>query len=98
VSPRLTVSRVDTLALWTANLMAITVLPACLGRSGPSVINFVVYALVAGFLLAVIEDKRHLTRIFSRSDVRAYVEVRIALVALGSLGPYLGAGLLAKAA
>ena len=81
--------RLESLGIWAANLLAVTVLPASLGRSGPRMLDFAIYSVVAGLLLTCLEDKRYLLGLVERSEVRAYVKVRIAVVGLAALGPYL---------
>jgi hypothetical protein len=87
--------RVETSAIWIANLLAVTVLPLALGRSQTGVSGFALYAAATGLVLTMMEDTRILQALVTRSDVRAYLQVRVVLAAALAIGPYLTGRLLA---
>lgn len=73
---------------WAANIVIVAVLPARLGLLGAPLWFFLVYAAVAGCVLALSESLSHARDLFFRSDVRAYLLARVVIVAVGGLIPF----------
>ena len=81
-------ARPDILLPLAVNFVAMVILPARLGLSGVSVATFLVYAALSGALLTLAGDFRYLRTIFSRSDVRSYLLVRIVIVVIAGAVPF----------
>jgi hypothetical protein len=80
--------RAERWGLWTANLVAVTVVPFTLGGTWRAPVGFAVYVGVAALALMLAEDGALWRQLRTRPDVRAYLRVRLALVALGALPPF----------
>lgn len=87
--------RPDLVLPLAVNFVAMVVLPARLGLSGVSVATFIAYAALSGALLTLAGDLRFLRSMFSRRDVRSYLLVRIAIVAVVGAIPFIVARSLA---
>ncbi|GGE85440.1 hypothetical protein [Sphingomonas prati] len=81
--------KVDYLLVWAANAAIVAVLPAKLGWSGAPLLIFLTYAVTAGIVLTLAEDLRYATLAFTRTDIRSYLKVRVGLVAVFGIVPFL---------
>jgi hypothetical protein len=81
--------RIETFGIWTANLSAVTLAPALLGRTGAGLADFTIYAATAASVLVTMEDGRALQGVINRPDIRNYFQVRVVLVAVLAIGPFL---------
>lgn len=73
----------------TANVFIVAVLPARMGSSGEPLWIFLAYAVTAGTVLALAEDVGWAREIFVRPDIRNYLKVRIAIVVVCGIAPFL---------
>ena len=87
--------RPDLLLPLAVNFIVMVILPAKLGLAGASLPTFLAYAALSGALLTLAGDLRYLRAIFSRSDVRGYLLVRIVLAAIAGAIPFVVARSLA---
>ena len=78
----------DVAMSWVGNLVIVAVLPMRLGLLGTPLWFFMAYAVVAGCVLALTESLDFARELVFRPDVRAYVLVRIMIVALVGLMPF----------
>lgn len=74
---------------WVGNLIVIGALPFRLGQMGAPLWYLPIYAVVAGLMLTVAEDGQFAREVFFRIDVRSYMRVRIALIAVLGVTPFL---------
>ena len=74
---------------FATNLFVVTVPPAYLGLSQQPLLSFLVYALGVGVALTLSEQPSFARDFLARSDVRSYLQVRVALVLLCGAVPYL---------
>lgn len=74
---------------WVGNLVIVAVLPMRLGLLGTPLWFFMAYAVVAGCVLALTGSLDFAREMVFRSDVRAYVLVRIMIVGLVGLIPFM---------
>lgn len=75
---------------WICNIIAVTLLPACLGSTGQPLGMFLAYAVLAGAALTLGENRHYFWTVSMRPDLRSYVRVRVGLVAVLGLLPFLG--------
>lgn len=80
---------------WAVNVFTVVVLPARLGLLGAPPSVFIAYAMIAGIVLTLAEDPRYARLIFSRADIRRYLAVRIAIVVVVGITPFLTGRVLA---
>jgi hypothetical protein len=78
----------DAVMRWAGNLVIVAVLPMRLGLLSTPLWFFVAYAVVAGCVLALTDSLGDTHEIVFWPDVRAYVLVRIMIVALVGLIPF----------
>jgi hypothetical protein len=89
--------RPDILLPLAVNFVVMVILPVRLGLSGVSIAVFLAYAALSGALLTLAEDLRYLRTIFLHRDVRDYLLVRIVIVAIVAVVPFVIARNLAAA-
>ncbi|MBB5712953.1 hypothetical protein FHT02_004215 [Sphingomonas xinjiangensis] len=70
------------------NLIVIGALPFRLGHLGAPLWYLPIYAAVAGLMLTVAEDFSFARELFLRADVRSYMRVRIAIIAVLGAMPF----------
>jgi len=78
----------DAAMSWVGNFVIVAVLPMRLGLLGTPLSFFMAYAVHAGCVLAPTESFGFAREMLFRPDVRAYVLVRIMIVALVGLIPF----------
>jgi hypothetical protein len=88
-------TRPDLLLPFVVNFAVMVILPARLGLLGVSTATFLIYAALSGALLTLAGDFQYLRTIFWRRDVRGYLLVRIAIVAIVGAVPFIVARSLA---
>lgn len=81
--------RPDLLLPLVVNFAAMVILPARLGLSGVSIPTFLAYAALSGALLTLAGNFQYLRTMFLRRDVRSYLLVRIAIVAIVGAIPFI---------
>lgn len=81
--------RPDLLLPLAVNFVVMVILPVRLGLSGASVAVFLAYAALSGALLTLAGDFRYLHTIFLHRDVRGYLLVRIVIVAIVGVVPFI---------
>lgn len=81
--------RPDLLLPLVVNFVAMVILPARLGLSGVSISTFLAYAALSGALLTLAGNFQYLRTMFLRRDVRSYLLVRIAIVAVVGAIPFI---------
>jgi hypothetical protein len=75
---------------WICNIIAVTLLPARLGSSGQTLGMFLIYAVLAGAALTLGENRRYLWTVSRRPDLRSYLRVRVGVVVIIGLIPFVG--------
>jgi len=80
---------------WAMNLVIVAVLPVRIGILGAPLWFFLAYAIIAGLVAMLAEDLRYARLMFARADIRDYLTVRIAIVAVLGIAPFLAGHLLA---
>ncbi len=85
----------DFLLHWTANVVMVALLPVRIGVSGATLWGFLAYAVIVGIVLTLVDDVRNARRIFVRPDVRDYMKVRVAIVVILGVMPFLAGRALA---
>jgi hypothetical protein len=73
---------------WAVNVITVVVLPVRIGFLGAPLWFFLAYAMIAGTVLMLAEDFRYARSIFGRSDIRDYLGVRIAIIAVVGITPF----------
>lgn len=81
--------KLDYLLDWTVNIFIVAVLPVRIGLLGAPLWFFLTYAATAGVVLTLVDDVGYAREIFSRSDIRSYLKVRIAIIAILGIAPFL---------
>ena len=81
--------KMDYLLSWTMNVFLVAVFPATIGFVGAPLWSFLGYAVVAGIVLTLVEDVSFVRTVFERADVRGYLKVRIVLVMVCGIIPFL---------
>lgn len=85
----------DIILRCVGNLIVIGALPFRLGQMGAPLWFLPVYAAVAGLMLTVAEDLRFARALFQRSDVRCFAQVRIAVIAILGIIPFVAGSTMA---
>lgn len=71
------------------NVCTVVVPPDRLGFPSAPPSFFIAYAMIAGTVLMLAEDLRYARSIFFRADIRRYLAVRIAIVVVVGITPFL---------
>lgn len=79
---------------WAMNLVIVAVLPVRIGILGAPLWFFLGYAIIAGLAAILTEDLRYARLVFVRADIRDYLAVRIAIVAVLGIAPFLAGHML----
>lgn len=81
--------KLDYLLGWAVNALIVVVLPARMGSLAAPLWVFLAYAVIAGGALTLAEDARYARAVLVRSDIRHYLQVRIAIVMALGVVPFM---------
>lgn len=84
--------KLDHMLGWAVNAIVVVAFPARMGSLAAPLWAFLAYAVAAGIALTFVENARYVREVFARADIRHYLQVRIAIVVLVGIVPFLAGG------